>query len=312
MFPDLAALCLALRKWRHCAVLRCQGLRCELDGEFEFAVAGLPLREMKLMRANLADRRIAARLPPHRGEIAVVVERPLQLDLLGSNLGQRRAMGRRLRPIRRGEGPRTVGKLERDLQPLRSQQRRHDSHGEGVPVAMAQRRHFDRHAVQRETTADFAPPQVERLIDGLHVARLGRPAVGLGQYETDLSQMQPVGIAAEPRHFGRPFVAGNVGVPDLPPVGGELREAESLDGPLVGIGEAMPTPLRQRAPRNRPLIRLRNRLQPRGIDGEGELSVADRQRRLDVERMQHDVVALDEGPAVDRLGVRRRLERGQR
>jgi hypothetical protein len=66
----------------------------------------------------------------------------------------------------------------------------------------------------------------------------------------------------------------------------------------------MPAPVRQRAERDGIGEFVREGLQAGRVGRKGELAVADGQGILDVELAEDDLVARDEGAAVDGLGVR--------
>src|SRR6185436_429911 len=102
--------------------------------------------------------------------------------------------------------------------------------------------------------------------------------------------------------------ARDVGVADLAAVAVELVEGELLDAPAARVRPGVPTPVRLRRERNRRVEGIGKRLQPGCVSREGELAVADAERRLAIELPQQRIVPRDERLPIDR----RRASLGRR
>jgi hypothetical protein len=118
----------------------------------------------------------------------------------------------RLAPIRRLHVARAVGKMNLNCQPPCF------SSGDSTRTAMriqfwiANGFHFHRLAVEFEMADNFAVPQIQRLLDVRQIIRLRQRAVGVFEDETDLAEVQPVRIGAQPFDFRRLLVVRHVGI----------------------------------------------------------------------------------------------------
>lgn len=135
-----------------------------------------------------------------------------------------------------------------------------------------------------------------------------RPAI---QDKANPRQVQAVRVLAKPveERFLAPAAGG---VADLPPIGVEQLQAQLGRAGSCGNGEAVPSPLRLGAQRQRLLVDLRQRLQARDVGGEGELAVAHRKRRGGVDRAQPDVMPRHDGAAVQTARRRHRSRRDRK
>ena len=237
--------------------------------------------------------------PGEPDAVPVGVESPQELGAPGVGADHRRLVSLGPRPVGRRGVPRAVGEAEAEGQPSSADQGGDGPHRDEIEVRMAERLDLDGLALQPEAAPEDAVPEVEGLLDVRHVLARRLPAVGEGQPEADAAEVEAVGVGAEPLDLGRPAIARDVRVPHLSPVRGEFREVEALDRPALRVGRRVPAPLRERAEGDRVVVGLGERLEPGRVGGEGELPVADGQRRLDVEGAQGRVVASHQGAAVD-------------
>src|SRR5450759_4497562 len=155
-----------------------------------------------------------------------------------------------------------------------------------------------------------AVPQIQRLLDVRQIIRPSQRTVCMGEPETDLAEVQPVRIVAQPFDFGRLVVAGHVAIRHEPPVQiGEFLELKGINAPAVRVRNRVPAPVGQCAERRCLRERFGKSLQARRVNGEGKFAVADGQRIAGIELMQRDIVPRHERMTVNRL-VRRERRRG--
>ena len=236
--------------------------------------------------------------------VAVVVQAALQDGASWFRADERRLVGVGSGPVGRGRVASPVREAQPDRDLPAPDERRDDAHRDRVQPRMAQGLDVHLLTVQAEAAAEHAPPQVEDLLDVLDVVTRRLAPVPQPQPEADASQVESVRVLAQPLDLGCALVAGDVGVPDLVAARVELGEAKAVDRIALGVGRGVPAPLRERAERDRLVVGFSERLQAGRVGSEGELAVADRERRARVEAAQHRIVAGDERLPVDGAGVR--------
>ena len=270
----------------------------EADEQVERVALGLGRQQVVVLGAPLEA---ALDRPGEAHPVAVVVQLALEKRVPRGRADELGLVRLRPRPVRRRLLAAAVGKAQPDPDLSASDERRDDAHSDRVAGGMAEGLDHDLLAVQPEARQQRPVPELETLLDLLHVLRGRLAPVLQSEAEADPPEVQPVRVAPQPLDLGRALVARHVGVGDLAAVRLERREAEAVDRVAVRVGVRVPRPLRQRAERDAFVVRLGEGLETGCVDGEGELAVADRERRAGVEAAQHGRVAAHERAAVDRL-----------
>jgi hypothetical protein len=263
-----------------------QGIRSFIRYDFELMVRGFG--EGGALSPSCSDK------------IGVLVQLACKNGVVGLDSSQSCGVRIRMAPIGGSCITGTVREMDLDAEALRFYQRGRDVHGNGVGVGRADGLHINGLAVEFEVANDFAVPEVEGLGDVGQIVRLGEGAVRFFQDETDLAEVQAMRVGAEPFDFGRLLVVRDVGVGDgaAIEIGVEL-ELKGVDAPVVRVGCGVPTPIGKCAERDGVLEGVAESLQASGVYGEGEFAVADGEGVVNVELVEDDVVAGDEGVAVD-------------
>ena len=118
-------------------------------------------------------------------------------------------MGGGLGPVGGFDVAGAVGEMDFDGEPALGGEGGDDLDGEDVLGGVAEGLDIHGLAIEGEMAEDFAVPQVEGLLDIGEVVGLRGGAVGVGEDEADLAEVQAVGVGAEPGGFG---VIGAVGL----------------------------------------------------------------------------------------------------
>ena len=138
------------------------------------------------------------------------------------------------------------------------------------------------------------------LLDVGDVRRRRFGAVRLYKTKTDLSEMQPVRVFAEP--VVKLFLPGFPrNVADLSAECVVFARFQDLVTDRCGTRRRVPAPLRHCADRHRFGIGVGKRLQARNIAGECKFAVADRERRQRIDPSQDRIVTRDKSEAVYRF-----------
>ena len=158
---------------------------------------------------------------------------------------------------------------------MRLHQRRNNMHRHGILSGIAHRFHVHRFAIQLEMADNQAIPQIQHLMDVRQIIRPGRHPIGMRQHKTDLAEVQPVRVFAEPLVFRRRLAGGDIGVRHGPAIQvGVLLEFIMINVPAVRIRNGVPAPV-GKGPQRRGLgERFREGLQAGGIHGESKLPIA--------------------------------------
>ena len=288
--------------------------RGEAEGQLERARAIAREQQLVPLEAQLGQRRVLAPREAHvkAGRVADT----LQLQLPRASLDHARRVRLGLRPVERR------GVLDLEAVPpgeghahalsSRCEQRGVDPDRHAVARRVNGRLDPDRDAPQPIAAVDDTRPEIEPLSHLAHVLSPDRSELGggrLGEGQADAGQRQGVGVSPQPL----PRRARGLRRQEQ----GSTRRIEALarirEGIARGIGLAVPGPAGQCLDRD-PLgvVEITQRLEARHVHCEGELAVAHRERRARIDRRDAGIVPADEGPAIDRRGVRPRPCRGQR
>ncbi len=194
-------------------------------------------------------------------------------------------------------------------------QGRSDSNGEQVALGVTNGLHPHQRVSHPELARNQPAPKIEFLPDVAQIRHVNRPAVPIGELETDARQMDALRILAQPGH-GPPRALRLVGgfrIEDGSPVC-IVRPHHLTQLEVLGIRKRMPGPLRHRAEWHPFLIGRGERLKARDVGTEGKLAVSHLKSGCDVGRPQHWVVPFDDGFPIQLATVCRgqRQRRGSR
>ena len=167
-----------------------------------------------------------------------------------------------------------------------------------------------------ECASDGPGPQVQSLVE---IRKCPGVLLGLGtrvrsQDEAGPPEVEALGVGVQPRawrHLGSHLHPEHgqhvepVGVRNITPRG-RVHGHRVVEGVTLGVRHLVPAPggLGARVggepiPGASRVVKSRERLHPRDVNGAAEVPVADRERHLRVRFGQHDVVPLDDRSSVD-------------